>query len=392
MAGTIEISTVVAGASSITVTQDQARAFRWGAQQLDASPGSTRGLADVAILDVGIQETGHAGASWSLACRGLDAFDPADVACVWTLRAAPHVYRRVDLPGVAVATAPLDETDAKKRIFDAAKPLREADITVLEALTHQAKMQRDIVRQPMVKGDLSHEMTARLEDPYVRACRPCGCIHPWENPFRLAALQAGLELDLGTAPPLLRRIEGLEPLFFARSGAEAEARYDVVRGYLRFFGPAPVKDAATFLDAAPAAVKARWPADVETVRVDGLPGERFVLADHFDALVGSTAATSGAVTLLGPYDPWLQARDRELISGDAARRKALWPVLGRPGAVAIDGDVVGLWRPKSSGARLTVRVEPWAAFSAKTTAALEVEAERLAAHRGQRLAALTTDT
>lgn len=396
---------------TLSVSQTQARAFRWRAQQLDAAPGSAAGLAQVAILDLGVQETGHAGASWSLACRGVEAYEEADVACAWTLRAAPHVYRRMDLAGVAVATSPLDEADAKKKVFDAAKPLREAGLTVLQALAHQARMQRDIVHEPTVKGDLSHEMTQWLEDPYLRHCRPCGCIHPWENPFRLAALQAGLELELGTAPPVLRRIEGLTPLFFERSGTEAEARYDVVRGYLRFFGPASVKDAAAFLDSAPAAVKAHWPSDVAAVAVEGLAGERFVLAEDLPALEAAATASasanvsasakcsapgnaappaSGSVKLLGPYDPWLQARDRELITADAARRKTLWPVLGRPGAVAIDGDVVALWRPKSSGARLTVRVEPWIAFSAEATAALEAEAERLAAHRGQRLAGVTT--
>lgn len=370
----------------VSVSQEQARAFRWKAQQLDAAPGAVAGLDDVAILDVGVQETGHAGAAWSLACRGLESFDVADVACVWTLRAAPHVYRRADLPAVAVATAPLNEADAKKRIFDAAKPLREAGITALDALAHQARLQRDIVVQPMVKGDVSREMTRRLEDPYVRPCRPCGCIHPWENPFRMAALQAGLEIDLRTSPPIVRRSKGLKPLFMARSGTEAEAEYDVVRGYLRFFGPASVKDAAAYLDAAAAAVTAHWPADVEKVQVEGLRGERFVLADDLEALVAAGRRPQTAVRLLGPYDPWLQARDRELIVADAGHRKALWPVLGRPGAVAVDGDVVGLWRPKSSGVKLTLRLEPWTRLSAETAAAVEAEVERLAAHRGQRLA------
>ena len=48
----------------------------------------------------------------------------------WTLRGAPHAYRRSEAAAVAAAVAPWSEADAAKRIFDASKPLRDAGIPV----------------------------------------------------------------------------------------------------------------------------------------------------------------------------------------------------------------------------------------------------------------------
>jgi len=101
-----------------------------------------------------------------------------------------------------VATAPLSEGDAGKRIFDAVKPLREAGIPTLEALRTLAGHLRKIVRSPTVKGDVSGRLTELVDKPYLRSCQPCKTIHVYENPFRMAALQAGLELEPGTSPPV----------------------------------------------------------------------------------------------------------------------------------------------------------------------------------------------
>lgn len=76
-----------------------------------------------------------------------------DLVIAWTLRGAPHAYRRPDVSAVAVASAPFSESDAAKRIFDAAKPLKAAGIPALEALRRIAGHLRDIVDQPTVKGD-----------------------------------------------------------------------------------------------------------------------------------------------------------------------------------------------------------------------------------------------
>ena len=89
--------------------------------------------------------------------------------------------------------------------------------------------------------------------------------------------------------------------------------------------------------------------------------------------------------LLAPFDPYLQVRDRELLVPDHPV-KELWPVLGRPGAVLVDGEVAGTWRPTTKGGRLAVAVTRWRPFD---QAAVDEQAERMAAARGLRPGGVT---
>jgi hypothetical protein len=361
---------------------------------LHREAGSLRAASDVALLDQGVQDTGPDGSAWALAVRGAPAPADDELVLAWTLRGAPHAYRRTDAADVAVATAPYSEADAAKRVFDASRPLLAAGIPVLDALRTVADHEREVVRRPTVKGDLSTALTGVLDEPFLRECRPCQATHAYEQPFRLAALQAGLELQPGTSPPVLRRIRGLRANRYRRLADQAQPAFEVIRGHLRFFPGARVRDVAEHLDAPQKDVRAHWPDDAVEVSVTGVAGAkgkagaRWVLADDLDDLPGSDSGVDRVVRLLGPYDPYLQLRDRELLVADDARRKDLWRVLGRPGAVLRDGEVAATWRPRTTKGRLTVVVDPWRRLAKGDRAAIGVEAERLAAHRGVALAAV----
>ncbi|MBD5786429.1 winged helix DNA-binding domain-containing protein [Cellulosimicrobium terreum] len=394
-------------ATPLRVQRADVLAFRWSAQGLDRAPGGAASVADVPVLDLGVQDTGPDGARWALELRGVHAPGPGDlpddVALAWTLRGAPHAYRRSDLPAVAVATAPLSEADAAKRVISASGPLRAAGISVLDALRTMAEHERALVTSPTVKGELSTRLTERLPEAYVRWCAPCGATHSYEMTFRLAALQAGLEIEDGTSPPVLRPVPGLEPPLYGRLADQADPRHDVVRGYLRFLGPASVHNVAAFLDAPVRTVRDAWPADVVEVEVEGMGGSGgkgpsgrgggrparslWVLADDADALAGAAgrhreqAHGTTQLRLAGPYDPFLQLRDRELLVREQARRTDLWRTLGRPGAVLADGEVVGTWRPRASSGRLAVLVDPWQRWDQALTDAVAEQAERLGSFR-----------
>jgi hypothetical protein len=267
-------------------------------------------------------------------------------------------------------------------VFDASTTFRRGGLGVLDALATVAATMRRIVARPMVKGEVSRRLADELGEPFTRFCRPCNAVHLYEQTFRLAALQAGLVLQPGTSPPVLERVPGWAAPAYRHLAGEASPRFDVIRTHLRFFGPTTTGDIAGFLDAAARDVREHWPADVEPVRVDGT--ERFVLAGE-DLTV---ADAGGVLRLLGPYDPFLQLRDRGLLVADAARRKALWPTIGRPGAVVVDGQLLGLWRPRTSGAKLTITVQPWRRLRAGERDLLDAQATRLAAFRGVTLQAV----
>ena len=80
----------------MSVTREKVLRYRVHAQQLDR-PTRDRAPDDAAILDHGVQDTGPDGALWALAVRGVpvSARDwPHELALAWTLRGAPHAYRR----------------------------------------------------------------------------------------------------------------------------------------------------------------------------------------------------------------------------------------------------------------------------------------------------------
>jgi hypothetical protein len=347
-----------------SISRRQVLGFRVRSQQLDQDH-----RADSSILDIGVQDTGADGAAWALANRGQDA-SSADLARIWTIRGAPHLYRRADLPRIAAAVEPFSDADAGKRIYNAAKPLKDAGIGNLEALDAVAAAMRSVVTKPTIKGDLSARITDLMDPPYLRFCRPCDATHVYEMPFRLAAFRAGLELEADTSPPVLRRIPG-----FKRAKAATET-FDVIRAYLRLYGPATPKLVAGYLDAPVSDVKAHWPTDTVDVTLDG--ETRSILAADADHLAAGPARTT---RLLGPYDLYLQGKDRNLLVPDAAHAKTLWPVLGRPGAVLVDGEIIGAWRPRTTAGKLTVTVALWTPAPAKLRTAITEQAARLATHR-----------
>jgi hypothetical protein len=154
-------------------------AFRARTQQLGRATGS---VADTAVLDPGLQDTGTDGAAWALALRGLP--DPRPTSSCRRRRCG----------------APRTSTGGPTRHRRGHGPF-----------SGDAARMREVVDRPTVEGEHSGRLTAVLDEPDLRARLPCGAIHAYEQPFGLAALRAGLELEPRASPPVLRAIPGFVP-------------------------------------------------------------------------------------------------------------------------------------------------------------------------------------
>jgi hypothetical protein len=142
---------------------------------------------------------------------------------------------------------------------------------------------------------------------------------------------------------------------------------------------------ANYLDVRRADLDHAWPDDLVEVTVGR--ATTWLPAACRRAFDG--AKPPQLVRLLSGFDPYLQARDRDLIVPTKSRHKTLWPVLGRPGAVFVNGEIAGTWRPKASGKKLTIALDLFTRPSADIHAQIDAEAERVAAVRGLELKAVS---
>lgn len=370
--------------SAVKTTREQVIAYRVAAQGLHRDRAT---LGKLAVLDIGVQDSGVDAARLAFDARlakppPATAIGPGKpLALTWSLRGAPHVHRRADLNGLAAALWPLSEADATGRLNETGPSVARAGIPALEQYTLAVEAMREVVTRPTGKGAASTAVTRRIPKSMWRDCRVCQAMHISDSAMRPAALSAGLEIEPGSSPPVL----------LPRPGAVVPTNVDVprlqklIKAYLALLGPATPGDAAGYLDARRADVQDIWPQDLVEVTLDGrtvwLPAERLAELEK--------ARPPELVRLLGPFDPYVQARDRELIVPDKALHKSLWPVLGRPGVLFVGGEVTGIWRTKAAGAKLTVAVEAFAPLPASTWVEIEAEAQRVAAVRGARDVVLT---
>ena len=363
------------------VSREQVLAYRIAAQGLHRE-ATTVGQLDV--LDLGVQEAMGHPATLVFAARLPESVSvtPSSVAVgpghrlalTWSLRGAPHVHRRSDLDAFAKALYPMSEADAAARLNETGPSVKRRGIAAMEQFELAVQAMREVVRSAIDKGAASTAVTQRIPAAMRRECRACKTSHISDSAMRAAALPAGLEIEPGTSPPVLLRRKGTRVI----KKVDGKAVTDLAVTYLRFLGPATVTEFAGYLEARRSDVAEHWPDDLAPVSVDGR--EAFLPADQLAELRKPPAPD--LVRLLSPFDPFLQARDRALIVPDKSVYKALWPVLGRPGVLFVDGEVVGMWRTKTSGKKVTLTVEPFGSVRPAVWEQIDREAERVAAARG----------
>ena len=154
-----------------------------------------------------------------------------------------------------------------------------------------------------------------------------------------------------------------------------EARRELARRYLNVFGPATPASFAVWAGIGLAQAQEAFDRLARSLTGVRTPiGEAWILTRDEPAFRVS-AGPAAPARLLPSGDAYylLQGADRELLVPQPGRRSALWTSRVWPGAVLVDGELVGTWR-RSHG-NLTVR--PWLRLSRADRAAVEAEAEGL---------------
>jgi hypothetical protein len=350
--------------------------------------------SDLAVADLGIQDTPPGAARQALAARLADHVDLSDEALfdgpdplvlVWSHRGAPHLHRADDLVGLARALWPWSEADAKARLGRGAKRLADAGIGLTEGLALTAEAWHAALSgagpDGMTKGEASAAVSERLPDGVPEWCRGCQSTHVNDLLFRLGALPGGARMTPGRSPLRFQAIDG-----WAGAPDRAAGTERLVTAYLRLLGPANPSEAGSFLGTSATAMKSAalapaWPDGLVEVTVQGR--RSWLPEAEVDAVRGAPPADG--VRLVAASDPYLQTRDRDLLMPERAHQKALWRILGSPGAILVAGEVAGIWRARQvrgAGGTLEIVAEPFARLPARLRAPLEGEAQRLATLRG----------
>ena len=155
---------------------------------------------------------------------------------------------------------------------------------------------------------------------------------------------------------------------------------ELVRRFLHCYGPAAPALLGEWLGCSPRQAARLWAAaEEEMVPVRAGGKVRYLLAEDLAGVKGGEPEER--LLLLGPHDPYLDLRDREIILEDPARRRRVWQTVSNPGVVLRGGRAAGVWTGKVKGGRLEFSADLWEPFSPKELRALEELGEEYAAFR-----------
>ena len=155
----------------------------------------------------------------------------------------------------------------------------------------------------------------------------------------------------------------------------SDARLELARRYLRVFGPATASAFANWAGIGSGEARAAFDGlAAELTAVRSPVGEGWILAeDEGSFLTPPDAAAPARLLPSGDAFYLLWGADRELLVADAKRRAELWTSRVWPGAVLVDGEVVGVWRR----ANADLSIDAWRRLSPAERTAVEAEAASL---------------
>jgi hypothetical protein len=349
----------------LEIDQAQALAFRVAGNNLHRRTDPL-----TAIAACGLQEYPPGWASVALHARTRGEPDQGSVVTVNAMRGSPYLVPRSDVAIFTTALVPADERGLRALVGHlAAKELEAEGATVGDSLQLVAAAAREgLAAGPLERDEFHQALRERLPVWVLPWCRGCQSHHVRPGLWRalgalgVTSMPGRATFELAAQPPA--------------SPSPGEARAELVRRFLRCFGPATHSQLASWAQTSPAHAKAAVASvegELEVVRLERQ--QRLILAEEIERLENPPAAQG--VRLLGGHDPYVAQPDRTTVAPDPALRKRMFPAVGRPGVILDRGQLAGLWRGRKRGALLDIEVE-WLAQPADVAA----EANAIAILRG----------
>jgi Winged helix DNA-binding domain len=154
-----------------------------------------------------------------------------------------------------------------------------------------------------------------------------------------------------------------------------DARCELARRHLRVYGPTTAPAFAKWAGIGSAESRAAFEALGKTLTAVRTPiGDAWILARDEAAFRESAGAPSAARLLPSGDAYWLlHDADRELLVPDAGQRAELWTPRVWPGAVLVDGEIIGTWRR----AHADLSIRSWRRLTRAERDAVETEARSL---------------
>ena len=293
---------------------------------------------DADILDLGVQDTGPAGARWALAFAARPP--TAALLTAWTLRGAPHVYRRAHVAEVAVAISPLlGSRRSQARLRPPPRRSRPpASRSWRPSTRSPTEMRALVTRRPSraTCPTARHSEAARALPSLLPRRRPRPPLRAAVPVWRSAGRPGASARHVTTGPPADPAAGGARPREVAPP-LEPDPRR-----------PAPSRSGDPKRSPPTSTGRSRTSPRTGPPTPGG-PVEGEVRSPRRRRRRhGRSPPDAGLVRLLGPFDPFLQARDRELSCPTRAPQGPLAHA-GRPGAVLAGHEIRGTWRPRVAG-------------------------------------------
>lgn len=151
-----------------------------------------------------------------------------------------------------------------------------------------------------------------------------------------------------------------------------QARLELARRYLHIFGPATAASFSRWAGIGRVEASTAFQALADVLTPVRTPiGDSAILSSD-EAMFRSQSGPAAPARLLPSGDAYflLWGADRELLVPEAKRRAELWTTRVWPGAVLVNGEIVGVWRRSAA----EVSIEVWRRLSPAEWQAVEAEA------------------